>query len=362
MGYDPIMSDYEDVLYDPRVHTHTSCVDEVRNCDILVLIIGARFGGKATIESLNRINFEDLKNESLNVDSLKETENLSVTQLEVLKAIEDSMPVYTFIDKKVWHDHALYEKNKSSDIIDRIVFPSIEKQETAKYIFNFINFVRLRTKGNNIFTFEKGQDIEEILTKQWSSYFQRLLNEQRYTELERKRIDILGEQFEDLKTAILSSIDNGDQREIARGIVRFRRMFDFLFALKTLESSYLVHTENNWEDLLKRAEITNIVDANEYEISFSAGPRAKSYLITVDRGYYEARVAKEVIDEMSLDWEAFIILNSKSREIIVDTLSEMARGMPFLRFVRRDFNEYIAERSRKYDEQLNIHIADIQER
>ena len=88
MGYEPIMSDYEDILYDPRIHTHTSCVDEVRNCDILVLIIGSRFGGKATSEALNKINFEVLNNESLSVDSLKEKEYLSVTQLEVLKAIE----------------------------------------------------------------------------------------------------------------------------------------------------------------------------------------------------------------------------------------------------------------------------------
>ena len=61
MGYNPIMSDYEDVLYDPRIHTHTSCVDEVKNCDILILIIGSRFGGKASTESLNKINFEALK-------------------------------------------------------------------------------------------------------------------------------------------------------------------------------------------------------------------------------------------------------------------------------------------------------------
>lgn len=37
MGYEPIMSDYSDVLYDPRIHTHTSCVNEISNCDILML-------------------------------------------------------------------------------------------------------------------------------------------------------------------------------------------------------------------------------------------------------------------------------------------------------------------------------------
>ena len=166
LGYEPIMSDYEDILYDPRTHTHTSCVDEVKNCDVLVLIIGSRFGGKATLEALNRIDFEALKNESVSIESLKEKECLSVTQLEVLTAIENSIPVYTFIEKRVLHDHALYEKNKSSDIIEKIIFPSIEKQETAKYIFNFINFVRHRTRNNNIFAFEKGQDIEDILKKQ----------------------------------------------------------------------------------------------------------------------------------------------------------------------------------------------------
>lgn len=114
MGYEPIMSDYEDILYDPRIHTHTSCVDEVKNCDVLLLIIGSRFGGEASAEALSKINFEMLKNENNNVELLKENGCLSVTQLEVLKAIESSMPVYTFIDKQVWHDHLLYEKTKEA--------------------------------------------------------------------------------------------------------------------------------------------------------------------------------------------------------------------------------------------------------
>ena len=57
LGYEPVMSDYSDVLYDPRIHTHTSCIEEVKNCDILVLIIGGRFGGKAVGEAVSMINF-----------------------------------------------------------------------------------------------------------------------------------------------------------------------------------------------------------------------------------------------------------------------------------------------------------------
>lgn len=41
------MSEYADVLFDPRTHTHTSCVNEVKNCDIMVVIIGSRLEEQA---------------------------------------------------------------------------------------------------------------------------------------------------------------------------------------------------------------------------------------------------------------------------------------------------------------------------
>lgn len=341
MGYEPIMSDYEDVLYDPRIHTHTSCVDEVKNCDILILIIGSRYGGKATPESLNKIDFESLKNESISVDSLKEKESLSVTQLEVLKAIENSMPIYTFIDKRVWHDHALYEKNKSSEIIEKIIFPSIEKQETAKYIFNFINFVRLRTKGNNIFTFEKSQDIEDILKKQWSGYFQRLLQEQRFTRNEHKKIDILSEQFEDLKTAILSSIENVDQRETARGIVQYRRLSEFLFGIR-LSRQYLSSTKDSFWELLKSVAIVKIVDAREFVLARYRGLPPRSFLIKEDRTFFEARIPPDLIlSEYAFDWESFKGLQTRAKEIILEALEEMYRSTSLIRYREENFEDYI---------------------
>lgn len=340
MGYEPIMSDYEDILYDPRIHTHTSCVDEVGNCDVLVLIIGSRFGGKATSESLNKINFEVLKNESVSVDSLKEKECLSVTQLEVLKAIENSMPVYTFIDKRVWHDHTLYEKNKSSDIIEKIIFPSIEKPDTAKYIFNFINFVRLRTKGNNIFTFEKSQDIEEILKKQWSGYFQRLLQEQRHIDNEHKRIDILSEQFEDLKTAILSSIENVDQREIARGIVRYRRLFDLLFGLR-LHVKDLCSTNDHFKDLLTNHGIIDVIDTRS--IGFLRNTSSRFFLIKDDKTFFESRYPIEILNDLESEWESFKSLPSKSQEIILETLSDTYRPTALVRYRNEYFEDFVRE-------------------
>lgn len=344
MGYEPIMSDYEDILYDPRIHTHTSCVDEVQNCDILVLIIGSRFGGKASPEALNRINFDVLNNETLSVDVLKEKECLSVTQLEVLKAIENAIPVYTFIDKRVWHDHALYEKNKASGIADQIVFPSIEKQETAKYIFNFINFVRLRTRGNNIFTFEKGQDIEDTLKKQWSGYFQRLLQEQRFTDNNQKKMDILGEQFEDLKTAILSSIENVDQRETARGIVRYRRLSEILFGLR-FSPQHLISANISFKDLLSQHGIVDIIDSRDVCISRERPMMPRSLLIKEDGTFFESRVPKEMFLDFEMEWDSFKQLQPKVKEIVLDTLSEMYRPTSLIRYRSMHIEDYLHEYS-----------------
>lgn len=340
MGYEPIMSDYADVLYDPRGHTHTSCVDEVGNCDLLILIIGSRFGGKATPEALGKIDFEALQNESASVESLKEKSNLSVTQLEVLKAVESAIPVYTFIDKNVWHDHALYEKNKASDVIDQIVFPSIEKQETAKYIFNFINFVRLRTRGNNIFTFEKAQDIEEVLKKQWSAYFQRLLWEQRHIASERRRMDRLSEQFEDLKTAILTSIENVDQRETARGIVHYRRMAELLLGLGIPKRTLNGSTES-FDDLMKGQGIVDIIDFREIDARPNRLIPPRTILVRYDRTFYEVRAVREMVIELGLDWESFTELPTKTREIILDALAEMVRPSALVRYHEEPFRKYI---------------------
>ena len=121
--------------------------------------------------------------------------------MEVLKAIEYGIPVYTFIKDDIFNDHELYQKNKNKSIINEITFPSIEKQETAKYIFEFINIVRLRNCGNNIFTFRKETDIEEMLKKQWSSYFQRLIKEQ-FIKKEKMDNNALEKKVDELQTLV----------------------------------------------------------------------------------------------------------------------------------------------------------------
>lgn len=348
LGYQPVMSDYNDVVYDPRLHTHSSCIDEVAGCDVVIVIIGSRYGGKVVPLALQNVDIESLKKASRSIEMLKREENISITQLEVLKAIERSVPVFAFVDERVWQDHSTYEKNKNKPIIDAIEFSSIEKPETARYIFEFINFLRHRSINNSISTFSRYQDIEEALRKQWSGLFQRLLAEQRSKQVDARRIDALTEQFEDLKAAILTSVGSKNEREVARGVVRFRRLFDYLRGFEIPDFAYVLAETHSWADFLKHIDVVEIREAVIERDPRAFSPRAVNYLVKGDGTFYEVRFPFRASD-MSLDWEAFMGHAPEVRAIIFDALNEMRSGPlnRYVRYIPRTLEEHLAESGRE---------------
>lgn len=344
MGYEPIMSDYNDVLYDPRLHTHTSCIEEIATCDVIILIVGSRFGGKAIPEAIAKVDFEAVIDKSKSVEHLKSKENLSVTQLEILKAVEIEIPIFTFIDNRLWNDHELYEKNKGKPIISDIEFPSIQKPETAKFIFEFVNFLRHRTRGNSINSFGKFEDIEDTLKKQWSGLIQRLLNDIRRQKTETKRIDALSNQFEDLKTAILTSISNTNERQVARGVVRFRRLVDFLRNLRLPDYNIVLNENISWEQFLHgELDIVNIIDLTAMHPDSNRHFRPRTLLVKSDNTYYNVRFSQDYIIELGQEFEAFNQLPSETKNIIFDALADMRSSMMQIRYRTEDYREFLEQ-------------------
>jgi hypothetical protein len=340
-GFDPVLSEYSDVLYDPRMHTHTSCIQEVPNADMLVLLIGSRFGGEAVPEALSVVDLESLVASSFDVTVLENPEKLSITQLEVLKAIDSSVPVFAFVEEKVHHDHLVYQKNKN--MVDSITFPSIEKKESAKYIFEFINFLSHRPYGNSVISFKKLEDIESHLRKQWSALFQKLLNEQRDYAKENRKLFSLNEQIEGLKTAILSTIGNSNSRDIARGVIKFRHLSDFLSGLNYHDPNFFITTQITFESLLKEVGIVEVV-----EIPDSRNPMSRSALIKADRTFYELRYSIDYLQKLGLDWNSFINYNNDNRKIIFEELVDLRNlGPKILRYRNQVFEEYFKEFLRK---------------
>lgn len=342
LGHEPVMSEYADVLYDPRTHTHTSCINEVNNCDIMVVIIGSRFGGSSVPQALDQVDLTALKDMSKASSFITEDKPISITQLEVLKAIENNIPIYAFIEKKLYYEHEIYVKNKDKpEVIKNMVFPAIDKPETAPYIFGFLDFIRKRKSGNLFFQFERLQDIEDILKKQWSAYFQRLLFEQRTRDEESKQIDRLNEQFQDLKTAIITSIQNVNQREVANGIVRFRRLSEFLFGIKC-EQGFICSFNGTFDDMLRAQGIVDILDVDSIcSVNRQRAIYPRTLFVLENGFFYETKISRDSVFDLSNEWDSFKRLHDESKNLILEALREIGRPAMLVRYRPEHIEDYI---------------------
>jgi len=279
---------------------------------------------------------ENLVNSSFDVTVLDDPEKLSITQLEVLKAIDSSVPVFAFVDQKVMHDHFVYQKNK--DLVDKIKFPSIDKPESAKYIFEFISFLNHRNKGNSVIPFGKLEDIEIHLKKQWGALFQRLLREQREQQVETRKLFTITEQIEDLKTAVISTIGNAQNREVARGVIKYRRLSDFLVGLNLPDFSVVTGSDISFDDLLSLVDIVEMRDVP------SRNTFGRTALVRSDGTFYELRFGQEFLNRISIDWQSFVSLSGDIRQVIFEAISDMGRvGPGILRYRDEQFDEYFSE-------------------
>ncbi|HLO72986.1 MAG TPA: DUF4062 domain-containing protein [Flavobacterium sp.] len=144
LGYIPIFSDKNDVFYHPDLHTHEACLKEIESCQLFVLIIGGRFGGKYKYDTTK-----------------------SIVNAEYSAAKELNLPIITFVSRDVYGNHFMYEKNKDKEI----EYTAISDQKYAKNIFEFINSIRRSNINNGLFEFEFARDIKTILKKQFAGMF-----------------------------------------------------------------------------------------------------------------------------------------------------------------------------------------------
>lgn len=154
-GFQPILSEYSDVFYDPDEHTHNACVKEVAHCDLFILIISGRFGGK-------------------HIDGVGE----SITQAEYNEARRLKIPIFSFVKNDVLNAQLYFKENVKSEgkvFATKIKYPSIHKQDDAVKIFNFIQSVQHARENNAIESYISFTDIEDHLRKQWAAQFYKFL-------------------------------------------------------------------------------------------------------------------------------------------------------------------------------------------
>jgi hypothetical protein len=142
-GFDVTLSERGDVFYHPDLHTHDACLKETSNCQLFILIIGGRFGGR------------------YQADKTK-----SITNAEFASAKQNKTPIFAFVKNNVLADHNVWQKNKSKSFAADIEYPSVDRKDHAKDIFDFIDEVRLAPSNNGLFGFSYARDLQDVVRKQ----------------------------------------------------------------------------------------------------------------------------------------------------------------------------------------------------
>ncbi len=147
LGYEPILNEQGDIPYGKEEKLEEYCYKEISNVDILVSIIGGRFGS----ESKNEKN--------------------SISQMELKTAYDLNKQVYIFIEKNVYNEYNFYLNNKDNVNLKFTYADNIK-------IYSFIESVETLPINNTIQGFETSSDITQFLKLQWAGLFQRFLQEQ----------------------------------------------------------------------------------------------------------------------------------------------------------------------------------------
>jgi len=154
LGYEPVRHEAGNIPYGKEERPEKYAYREVELCDILISIIGGRFGTEAS-----------------------EAGPYSISQQELRTAIEKGIQVFIFIEKGVSSEYNTYKLNKDNKDIKYGFVDNVR-------IYQFIEEIYGLPNNNPIAFFDTSKDIINQLQLQWAGLFQRFLQEQqRMSEL-----------------------------------------------------------------------------------------------------------------------------------------------------------------------------------
>ncbi|MCH7877905.1 MAG: DUF4062 domain-containing protein [candidate division Zixibacteria bacterium] len=245
LGFEPILSEIGNIPYSPDTPLDESCYREAGNSDIFVLIIGGRYGSEWSggEREVPKSFFDQYD---------------SITKKEYEKAVARDVPTYILIEKAVYSEFEIYQRNKDNEEINYA-------QVDSANIFRFIDDILSKPKNNPIHKFDKLNDIKKWLREQWSGLFQTLLgklsDEKQLTSLSAQVKDLsevsstLKKYMETVVTKVVPKqaagiiMEESKRLKEAQNLSKLRRNDFFRFFLKNLNFSV-----EDFEDALNSSQ------------------------------------------------------------------------------------------------------------
>lgn len=235
LGFEAVRNETGSIPYPKGDKLETSAYREVELCDIIVCVIGGRFGTES-----------------------KDQPGYSITQSELRRALEKGIQVFIFIEKSVMAEFSTYELNKDNTSVKY-------KFVDDTRVFAFIEEINKLPRNNPTAAFERSSEIASYLRDQFAGLFHRFLqDDKRKTEYQSlHEIASLAKTLRDLVTFLAEEKSKGSDA-IHKILLTHNPIFRRLKNL--LKIPYRVYFENRTEmEQLLRARSWTEVDEKHWD-------------------------------------------------------------------------------------------------
>jgi len=151
VGFDPVLNERGTIPYGSDQKIEEYAYKEIENADIVVSIVGGRFGSQS------------------------QHGPYSISQNELKRAVALGKQVFVFIESSVFTEYRTWANNKG---VEGINFSFVDDPR----VYEFIEEVEALPNNNPMAAFESAQDITRYLREQWAGLFQRFLAQQLLTK------------------------------------------------------------------------------------------------------------------------------------------------------------------------------------
>ena len=232
LGYDSVRHEAGSVSYSKEERLEAAAYREVELCDIIVAVVGGRFG----------------------TESQEEPEH-SISRMELSRALERGIQVFVFVDKHVLGEYSTYKINK-----DNVTIKYSAVDDTR--VFKFLDELYALPRNNPIASFEVASDITSYLKAQFAGLFQRFLQEQkRLTEM--RVLEEMNSVAKTLKDVVGFLTEERKSDEAVKNIlVANHPAFRRLATLTKTPYRVFFSTRNEMEKWLRARRWTTIDEAN----------------------------------------------------------------------------------------------------
>ena len=157
-GFEPILNERGHIPYGSEEKPEQYAYKEIENCDILVAIVGSKFGTEST------------------------EGKYSISQRELKTAHEQEKQIYIFVENNVFTEFRTYMANKS-------IAGFVPAYGDIR-VYEFLEEIEKYSKNNSISSFDTALEIIEFLREQWAGLFHRFLAERKQTQENRALSDL----------------------------------------------------------------------------------------------------------------------------------------------------------------------------